>query len=257
MAMLSGPTSWAEPRGAPDSTVSERLALPSTGAPRPVSLFGRRDGLFALAGIGAVAIAAPQDVWLTHESDESRAPAERTVARLAQPLGNGAVVLPLLATGWLAARASGRTAAADAFVRTGVSVGAAGASALLLKELVGRPRPTQSPGDSDDLRPFSGHASFPSGHTTVAFALAAAINRESSWRPTPWVTYPLALLVGWSRVHDDAHWTSDVVAGMALGVWTANKAEGMLHRAPIRASRIHFGIRSLDGAPAVGFTLGG
>ena len=121
---------------------------------------------------------------------------------------------------------------------------------------VGRPRPIQTPGDSDDLHPFSGYESFPSGHAAVSFALATAINRESSWWGTPWITYPLATLVGWSRVHDHKHWTSDVVAGAALGIWTAHKVEDVLQPAPVSTAPAHIGLGWHDGGPAVAITLG-
>jgi hypothetical protein len=90
----------------------------------------------------------------------------------------------------------------------------------------------------------------------VAFALATAINRESSWRGTPWITYPLATLVGWSRVHDQQHWASDVVAGAALGTWTAHKVEDVMNPARHSSSRVHLEIRSLEGSPALALAVG-
>ena len=93
---------------------------------------------------------------------------------------------------------------------------------------MGRERPEESPTDAWKLKPFSGHASFPSGHATVAFALAAALQRETTSRWIPWVAYPAAAVVGWSRVHDGEHWTSDVVAGAALGTWASRKTEALL-----------------------------
>ena len=79
-------------------------------------------------------------------------------------------------------------------------------------------------------RPFSGNTSFPSGHTTVAFATAAALARESRARWVPWVAYPVAALVGWSRLRDNRHWASDVVAGAAVGYGAAVATERFLHR---------------------------
>jgi len=254
-ALCPPPTQAAAP-GPPDSTAAARPALHDSDPRPPAALFGPRDAIFAIATVGVLAIIAPHDEWLTHESDQTRAPGEQTLARSAQPLGNGAVVVPALVGSWLVARAAGRREAAGTIGRIGACVGAAGVGAFALKEIVGRPRPFETPNDSDDLFPLSGHTSFPSGHAALSFALATAINRESSWRGTPWITYPVATLVGWSRVHDHEHWTSDVVAGAALGIWTAHKVEDVLHPAPDSSPRIHVGLRFLDGAPALALTLG-
>jgi membrane-associated phospholipid phosphatase len=37
-------------------------------------------------------------------------------------------------------------------------------------------------------------------------------------------------MTSWSRVHDHAHWTSDVVAGACVSLWTASKTEKLLDR---------------------------
>ena len=76
-----------------------------------------------------------------------------------------------------------------------------------------------------DLKPFSGADAFPSGHTTMAFALATSLADELR---RPWVTVGLmtaAAGTGWSRVNDNKHWLSDVVAGTALGVTAAQLVE--------------------------------
>ena len=242
----------SRPDSAPVTPPAYRQPADRESAP----LLQRRDALFAIAAISAVAITAPQDQRLAREAAASNGATEATLARSAQPLGNLGILVPALAASWLVARASGRSETAGAVVRIGASVGVAGVGALAIKQIVGRPRPIQTPGDSDDLHPFSGYESFPSGHAAVSFALATAINRESSWRGTPWITYPLATLVGWSRVHDRKHWTSDVVAGAALGIWTAHKVEDVLQPAPVSTAPAHIGLGWHDGGPAVAITLG-
>ena len=71
----------------------------------------------------------------------------------------------------------------------------------------------------DRTRPNGGHMSFPSGHATSAFAGAAFLQRRFGWRlGIP--AYGLASYVAYSRVETKQHYTSDVVAGAAIGVAT-------------------------------------
>ncbi len=96
------------------------------------------------------------------------------------------------------------------------SLFAAGIITPALKEIVGRSRPHQS-ASGHDFSPFSGAASFPSGHATEAFAVASVVASEYS---SPWVkgvAYGLAGLVGVARVERDAHYVSDVLAGGLIG----------------------------------------
>jgi YegS/Rv2252/BmrU family lipid kinase len=58
--------------------------------------------------------------------------------------------------------------------------------------------------------------SFPSAHTSSAFAFATAVGSEAPVLLVPLVA--LAAAVGYSRVHTRVHYPSDVLAGAALGV---------------------------------------
>lgn len=59
--------------------------------------------------------------------------------------------------------------------------------------------------------------SFPSGHTTSAFAFAATVGANHGWK---WgiPAYSIATLVAASRMNDNAHWLHDVIAGATLGI---------------------------------------
>ncbi len=93
----------------------------------------------------------------------------------------------------------------------------------LVKTVVDRARPT-----GHLLAGFSG-PSFPSGHTTAAFATFAAVALiVGRGRPGPrqavllGVALGAATMVGASRVLLGVHWLTDVVAGAALGLaWFA------------------------------------
>jgi membrane-associated phospholipid phosphatase len=66
-------------------------------------------------------------------------------------------------------------------------------------------------------RPEGSGYSFPSGHTTVAFASATVLQRHFGWKVgVP--AYAVAAYVGASRVEMKRHYLSDVAFGAALGI---------------------------------------
>lgn len=58
--------------------------------------------------------------------------------------------------------------------------------------------------------------SLPSGHTYSAFATASSLQHTYGWKVGA-IAYPIAAIVGLSRITDDYHWLSDVTAGAVLG----------------------------------------
>ena len=114
------------------------------------------------------------------------------------------------------------------------SVIASGIVAPVSKLVVGRARPNAEEGP-DHFRPFSGDASFPSGHTTQAFAVASVIAAHDGRLWVSVVSYGLAGSVGFARIEQDAHWASDVLAGAILGTAVGNAVVRVNDR--IRAGR--------------------
>ncbi len=89
--------------------------------------------------------------------------------------------------------------AAMAITATGVMTG-------LIKTTVGRERPNHQ-----------GYRSFPSGHTSNAFAVATVANQLYG-KKVGTVAYSAATVVAISRIHDNKHYLSDVIAGAGLGI---------------------------------------
>jgi membrane-associated phospholipid phosphatase len=113
-----------------------------------------------------------------------------------------------------------------------------------LKGTLGRARPFVS-NDSNprDFR-FGGgfreaeRQSFPSGHTSTAFAAAAAVTSEIRRlhpKALPYVAtimYGGATLVGLSRMYHNKHWASDVALGAAVGTFSGLKVVRYSHAHP-------------------------
>ncbi|HEY6830427.1 MAG TPA: phosphatase PAP2 family protein [Gemmatimonadaceae bacterium] len=114
----------------------------------------------------------------------------------------------------------------------------------VLKGTVGRARPFLSAGEHPgDYRPMHGFSdgdwtSFPSGHTSTAFAAAAAVTNETTrwWPRSEWVVGPLmyagATAVGLSRMYHSRHWASDVALGAAIGTFSGRKVVQYAHGHP-------------------------
>jgi len=226
------------PLGAP-STAHEGFAPASVGLPADLGGYPSpmgEDGLehaaihtsmpsapwFALLSTAGVATAYQLDrhVWQTY-SDTTNGETHRVADAIAT-LGDLRFLAPALLAGFALGKATSQPGLAAASVRIGVTTLGAGATSLIVKAATGRARPDAAPGDPSDFDPFHGDASFPSGHATVAFAFASALDEETHSAWVPWIAYPAAAAVGWSRVVQNKHWLSDVVAGAALGTWTGH-----------------------------------
>jgi membrane-associated phospholipid phosphatase len=145
----------------------------------------------------------------------------KEAGRLANMLSNfgGGSAIAALGVGYLAGGVGTKHVCGRAFEAAGEAMLITGS----LKFLTGRMRPRQSGNDPDEFRgPGSGYGSFPSGHTSNAFALASVLAYEHPKRR--WLYYGLATGVGLARLQQRAHYLSDVVAGATIGIYAGRSA---------------------------------
>lgn len=137
----------------------------------------------------------------------------------------------------------------------------------------GRARPRVNPTDAWDVEFGRGwdndHESFPSGHSTAAFAFAAAVTSETMRRAPAHgtivgaSTFALAGVTAYARMHSDAHWLSDVTMGAAIGMasgwavtrWHATRPGNRLDAALLPRRVSPFVMQGPQGRTLVGATL--
>ena len=102
---------------------------------------------------------------------------------------------------------------------TGFLAGEAGLHSLVMTEALKysfrRQRPNEGNGDGAFFQP--GGRSFPSEHSAAAWSIASVIAHEYPGPLTKILAYGGASLVGYSRVHAQKHFPSDVAIGALLG----------------------------------------
>lgn len=130
---------------------------------------------------------------------------EDSTQRFATSASNS--IAPFLVAGELSLLASGKAAKPE-MVQGAKALAVTGFATELLKVTVREKRPY-----SDST------TSFPSGHTSAAFAMATVLADYHPKYAIP--AYAIATTIGWSRVEVGAHHWQDVVAGAALGYFTA------------------------------------
>lgn len=85
------------------------------------------------------------------------------------------------------------------------------------KQAFGRVRPNEAD-DQFEFDSFSGHDSFPSGHTARAFVTATVIASHYDQFWVKATAYALAGMVAYARLNNNVHWGSDVVGGALIGI---------------------------------------
>ncbi|SDO84228.1 undecaprenyl-diphosphatase [Klenkia soli] len=117
---------------------------------------------------------------------------------------------------------------------------------VVLKPLFGRVRPDAAAVTQGRALDRSLHTlSFPSGHSASAAAFATGVALESPLAGA--LVAPVALGVGYSRVHVGVHYPGDVVAGMAVGAAVAAATQHWWRVRPTTPAEV----RTTERAPAL------
>jgi membrane-associated phospholipid phosphatase len=221
------------------------LAQVDTVGP-PIPLFTYRDAVLAGSVVVATLIARPFDDHYAARLQDSSTQANRKLQGLATFVRTVATPGSYVIGGSM--YAVGRISKNDRLA----DLGWHGTEALIVGELVagvikgtaGRQRPHVRPRDPNSFRLFRGfgredqYRSFPSGHTTSAFAAAAAVSSETSrwWPSSRWIIGPAlftgAALTGVSRMYNNRHWASDVLVGAGIGTFAGLKVVRYHHSHP-------------------------
>jgi membrane-associated phospholipid phosphatase len=220
---------------APDPQAKTRQA--------PVELFQWRFVGEVALGTAASLLVVPFDgrvrSWVQDPARQRSSFLDHGVSAV-MPFGS-AVPLVAAAAVYGVGRIAGRSTVADIGLHTGEAMAGAAVTTLFLKAVVGRARPYVEPHDPHAFgkgRPlaFAGrYESFPSGHATVAFALAGALTEETArhWPGRQWVVgpvmYAVATGVAFARVYRDRHWASDVLGGAVVGTLVSRRVVRALH----------------------------
>jgi undecaprenyl-diphosphatase len=184
-------------------------------AGRTLDLVGRvsRDRVWIAAALLLVGVALPLDHAVAAWADHWKLPVLDALVGVINPIGSGVTLLVVSVALALLARCLGRSRLHDASWLAAVAFAFAGLVEFSLKHLVGPPRPDV------DTALVASFDSFPSGHATSVFTVAAVF---AAYYPVlRWPLYGLAAAIALGRVYLDRHYVSDIVAGAVIGLTLA------------------------------------
>jgi membrane-associated phospholipid phosphatase len=218
-----------------------------------------KNAAFIVAGAGIwTATFAWVDEPVQRYMYSHRTSAGDKIADVLEPLGRQHYMLPLAvttaATGMLL---KDKKLEKAGVLATGSIIVSAGVTEALKHEFH-----RHRPNSGDDNHFFDGpsqspaHTSLPSSHTTTAFAVATSVASVYRYEHpiVPPIAYGIATLVGLSRINDNAHWTTDVLAGALVGYVSA---KGTLYMYDILDQKLKLRKQKLLITPQPGIHSGG
>jgi membrane-associated phospholipid phosphatase len=221
----------------------------------PLSWRGKQWGTFAAVS-GVTILAYTQDDVIRDYFQRNQTEWKDNADKyFFDPLGKGYYLIPLSVGFWAVGELTDNQRATRVGLTSIKAFTITAVFTLALKYATQRHRPGAN--DPPDPRIWEGpfgswdHNSFPSGHSSVVFAVAAVFASEYSetiWVPV--LSYSLAGLTAVSRVYNDKHWASDVIFGSALGFFIGK----FIYRSTVKNPNLVF-IPGVSASGHPGFTM--
>jgi membrane-associated phospholipid phosphatase len=193
---------------------------------------------FALGALGITALLFADRVTYNALRPQEHFEDPRAIVQSAATLskwGNTASSIPLVVGFGAIGLLTGSTREKETSSMLAQALITSGTWTYLLKRVGGRERPRELDGRvadwmgpanvfNDDPTSGEGYRSFPSGHSTGAWAVATILaNQYPRYEIVPIVAYGTATAMSYSRMVLGAHWLSDVVVGGLIGYGCAKQ----------------------------------
>ena len=153
-------------------------------------------------------------------------------AKIAKGFGTGGYVIPGVVAVWLTGEMFYDTPCGDALSQWGLRTMRAAAVGtppmLLMQYVTGGSRPSD-PHPHSDWRPFNDNNGV-SGHSFICGLVFIDAAKMSDELPVKMGFYALSTMAGWSRVNDDAHYTSQVILGWWMAYCEATAVDNTNHQ---------------------------
>lgn len=172
-------------------------------------------GLAAAASLGLIVFKGDDD--LMNIVQENKNDDTKKLASFGYAMGRKEGLLPIVAGAYFLGVVFDNGKLKDVGI---ISVGAQLAAQVvveMLKVTFERQRPREGAGPY--MFDVDGGKSFISGHAAGAFSVATLLTElyGQQYPIVPYLTYGIAAITAWSRMHDEGHWGSDVILGAVAG----------------------------------------
>lgn len=173
----------------------------------------------SLLALSAASSLIDRPIYAYFEEHSGKNPVVARIASVGDFLGQPEHNYPFMMTIWGLGIITKNEWLRDTGILLTASITSSGLVQTTLKEIVGRARPATGKGPYA-FKPFGGRAyhSFPSGHTMLALASGYILAHQITTKPLRFIVFAIPVITGFSRLHDGAHFFSDLILGSAIGI---------------------------------------